>query len=59
MVTLPVQVDGRKRSEIEVPADASDAAIAEILAPLLAGLQVRRLVIVPGRIVNVVTQSPS
>jgi leucyl-tRNA synthetase len=57
MVTLPVQVDGRKRCEIEVPGDAGEEAIAELLAPLLAGLAVRRLVIVPGRIVNVVTQS--
>jgi leucyl-tRNA synthetase len=56
MVALPVLVDGRKRREIEVPADAGEAAIAEILAPHLADLQVRRLVIVPGRIVNVVTQ---
>jgi leucyl-tRNA synthetase len=59
MVRLPVQVDGRKRGEIEVPADAGEDAIAEILAPLLAGLRVRRLVIVPGRIVNVVTKSRS
>ena len=59
MVTLPVFVDGRKRREIEVPADADEEAIAEVLAPLLVGLQVRRLVIVPGRIVNVVTQARS
>jgi len=63
LVTLPVLLNGRKRREIEVPADADEAAIAEILAPLLAplltGLQVRRVVIVPGRIVNVVTQSGS
>jgi leucyl-tRNA synthetase len=56
MVTLPVFVDGRKRHEIEVPADADEDAIAEVLAPLVAGLQVSRLIIVPGRIVNVVTQ---
>jgi leucyl-tRNA synthetase len=57
LVALPVFVDGRKRREIEVPADAGEAAIAEALAPHLAGLRVRRLVIVPGRIVNVLTQS--
>jgi leucyl-tRNA synthetase len=57
MVALPVFVDGRKRHEIEVPADADEDAIAEVLAPLVAGLQVSMLIIVPGRIVNVVTQS--
>ena len=57
LVTLPVFTDGRKCGEIEVPADASQAAIAAALAPQLVGLRVRRLVIVPGRIVNVLTQS--
>jgi leucyl-tRNA synthetase len=57
MVTLPVFLDGRKRHEIEVPADADEDAIAEVLAPLVAGLRVSRLVIIPGRIVNMVTRS--
>jgi leucyl-tRNA synthetase len=61
-VVLPVQVDGRTRFRIEVPADAGEEQIAAILnaAPELAshlgGAAVDRLVVVPGRIVNVVTR---
>lgn len=59
-VTLPVQVNGKRRAEISVPAD-SDAAAVEAIAladpavlRALNGATPRRLVVVPGRIVNVV-----
>ncbi len=59
-VTLPVQINGRKRAEITVPATA-DAATVEAQAkeddavkPHLAGLTVRKVIVVPGRIVNIV-----
>ncbi|HET9069577.1 MAG TPA: leucine--tRNA ligase, partial [Amaricoccus sp.] len=59
-VTLPVQVNGKRRAEVAVPA-GSDAATIEALVMqdpavvrALNGAAVRRLVVVPDRIVNVV-----
>ncbi len=59
-VTLPVQVNGKRRAEIEVP-PGSDAATIEALVlqdpavrRALNGASPRRLVVVPDRIVNVV-----
>ena len=59
-VTLPVQVNGKRRAEIAVPA-GSDAATIEALVlkdeavrRALGGASPRRLVVVPDRIVNVV-----
>ncbi len=59
-MTLPVQVNGKKRGEITLPANA-DAAAAEAAAradpavkPHLDGLTVRKVIVVPGRIVNIV-----
>src|SRR5690606_40564843 len=57
-VTLAVQVNGRLRATIEVPADlpreAVEArALAEpTVARMLEGLAVRTVIVVPGRIVN-------
>jgi len=60
-VTLPVQVNGRVRFTIEVPSSAGRAEIAELLAghPDYPRHDVARLIIVPGKIVNVVVQRPS
>jgi leucyl-tRNA synthetase len=59
-VMLPVQVNGKRRAEIEVPV-GSDAATIEALVlqdpavrRALNGAEPRRLVVVPDRIVNVV-----
>jgi leucyl-tRNA synthetase len=59
-VTLPVQVNGKRRAEIAVPA-GSDAATIEALVlddpavrRALNGAAPRRLIVVPDRIVNVV-----
>jgi len=59
-VTLPVQVNGKRRAEIVVPA-GSDAATVEALVladaavqRALNGASPRRLIVVPDRIVNVV-----
>jgi leucyl-tRNA synthetase len=59
-VTLPVQINGKKRAEITVSATA-DAAAVEAVAKAdenviqhLAGLTVRKVIVVPGRIVNIV-----
>jgi leucyl-tRNA synthetase len=59
-ITLVVQVNGKKRGEIEVPADVSRgdaeaAALAhENVQKLLAGRAPKKVVVVPGRLVNVV-----
>ena len=55
-VTLPVQVNGKRRFTIEVPATAGQAEIAELLAqhPGYPRHDIARVVIVPGKIVNVV-----
>jgi leucyl-tRNA synthetase len=59
-VTLPVQINGRKRAEVTVPREASNAEIeAAVLAldavqKALDGTPPRKVIVVPGRIVNVV-----
>ena len=55
-VTLPVQVNGKVRFIIEVPAQAGQAEIAELLAahPGYPRDAVARLVIVPGKIASIV-----
>jgi leucyl-tRNA synthetase len=59
-VEVPVQVGGKVRARVQVPADA-DAATTEAVAladpkvvTALAGATVKRVVVVPGRLVNVV-----
>ena len=60
VITLVVQVNGRLRDRIEVPAsiteeDARETALASPrLAAHLAGKQVRKVIYVPGKLVNVV-----
>jgi leucyl-tRNA synthetase len=59
-VTLVVQVNGRRRSEVRVARDADEATVrAAVLADettqrSLAGKEPRKWVVVPGRLVNVV-----
>ena len=57
-VTYPVQVNGKVRTRIEVPADASEEEVqrraVEAVAEHLAGKEPRRVIVVPGRVVNVV-----
>jgi leucyl-tRNA synthetase len=55
-VTLPVQVNGKRRFTLEVPATAGEGEIADLLAqhPSYPQHDVARVVIVPGKIVNVV-----
>ncbi|MEV1145056.1 leucine--tRNA ligase [Micromonospora sp. NPDC049799] len=57
-VTYPVQVNGKVRGRIEVPADASEetvrAAALEAVATALAGKEPRKVIVVAGRMVSVV-----
>jgi leucyl-tRNA synthetase len=60
VVTLPVQVNGKKRADVTVPRDADQASIeAAVLAlePVqraMEGRPARKIIVVPQRIVNVV-----
>ena len=59
-VTLPVQVNGKKRADVTVPRDADQAAIEAAVLSLEAvqrameGKPARKVIVVPQRIVNVV-----
>jgi leucyl-tRNA synthetase len=59
-VELPVQVNGKVRARVHVPADADAATLEaaaradERVAALLDGTTVRKVVAVPGRLVNFV-----
>ena len=60
VITLAVQVNGKRRDEIQVPVGADEAAIraAALAAPNvarhLAGREPKKVIVVPGRLVNVV-----
>ncbi|HHG91002.1 MAG TPA: leucine--tRNA ligase [Devosia sp.] len=59
-VTVPVQVNGKRRGEIEVPVDAPRATVEtkalslDAVNRILEGRSPRKLIVVPNRIVNVV-----
>lgn len=59
-VEYPIQVNGKVRSRIQVPADADNATIQataladEKIAALLGGAAPRKLIVVPGRLINIV-----
>lgn len=59
-VILPIQVNGKRRAEIEVSKDLSKAEVEKLVLEhkavvrLLDGNAPKKLIVVPGRIVNVV-----
>ena len=59
-VVLPVQINGKRRAEISVPKDMPASEVEKIaladeaVVKFLAGQPVKKLIVVPGRIVNVV-----
>jgi leucyl-tRNA synthetase len=59
-IVLPVQVNGKKRGDLTVPAKASQADVEaavmalDVVVAALEGRSPKRIVVVPGRIVNVV-----
>ena len=60
VITLVVQVNGRVRARLEVPADITEEAAREAalsdpnVQRHIAGKEVRKVIYVPGRLVNVV-----
>ena len=59
-ITLPVQINGKKRAEVTVAADADTVSVEavvranEAVQRALEGRSIRKIIVVPGRIVNVV-----
>jgi leucyl-tRNA synthetase len=59
-ITLPVQINGKKRDELVIAADADNATIEaaalglDAVVRALEGRPVRKIIIVPQRIINVV-----
>ena len=59
-VILPIQINGKRRSEIEVPKDLAKEEVEKLaladqaVVRALAGGQPKKLIVVPGRIINVV-----
>jgi len=59
-LTLPIQINGKRKSEIVVAKDASKEEVEKIaladdaVIKALAGTAPKKLIVVPGRIVNVV-----
>jgi len=60
LVTMPIQVNGKRRAEISVPPDMPSEEVEKAALALdnvqraLDGAQPRKIIVVPGRIVNVV-----
>ena len=61
-IELPVQVNGKLRSRIVVPADAADdlvrerALADEKIVTLIAGKQIVKVIVVTGKLVNIVVR---
>ncbi|WP_430465630.1 leucine--tRNA ligase [Tabrizicola sp.] len=59
-VTLPIQINGKRRAEISVPKDMAAAEVEKLalanddVVKFLAGQPVKKIIVVPGRIINVV-----
>jgi len=59
-IILPIQINGKRRAEISVPADMAASEVEKLalanedVIRFLAGQPIRKLIVVPGRIVNVV-----
>jgi leucyl-tRNA synthetase len=61
-IELPVQINGKLRSRIQVPAEADKTALETAarndprIAKLLQGKTIRQVIVVPGRMVNFVVK---
>ena len=61
-IELPVQVNGKVRARLSVPLDTSEAEVRRLalddrhVQARTSGQEVARVIVVPGRLVNVVTR---
>ena len=59
-ITLPVQINGKKRADLTIARDADQSAVEEAVLALeavqaaLGGQRPKKIIVVPQRIVNVV-----
>ncbi|MEL6996302.1 MAG: class I tRNA ligase family protein, partial [Pseudomonadota bacterium] len=59
-ITLPIQINGKRRAEINVPADMASPEVEKLalsqdaIQKSLDGAEPKKVIVVPGRIVNVV-----
>ena len=59
-LTLPIQINGKRKAEIVVPADMPPAEVEKLalsndaVVKALEGATPKKVIVVPGRIVNVV-----
>ena len=59
-VTMPVQVNGKKKGDLTIARDADQSAVEQAVLALdfvqaaLAGAKPKKVIVVPQRIVNVV-----
>ena len=59
-MVIGVQISGKLRGQIEVPADATEASVIaaakadDKVQPFIAGKQIKREIYVKGRLVNLV-----
>jgi leucyl-tRNA synthetase len=59
-IEVPVQVNGKLRSKLIVPADIDEAGLRaaaladERIRGLIEGKQIRKVIVVPGKLVNIV-----
>ena len=59
-IILPIQVNGKRRAEISVPREADSGMVETIVLKdpkvleIIDGRDIKKLIIVPGRIVNLV-----
>lgn len=60
MVNMPIQINGRKRAQISISKDLDTAEIEKIaladpaISGFMNGRKVKKIIVVPGRIVNIV-----
>jgi leucyl-tRNA synthetase len=61
-IVLPIQVNGKVRGTVEVPADANEEEIKEEVLKLervrkyLEGKQLKRFIVVPKRLISIVVE---
>ncbi len=53
-ITYPVQVNGKVRGRVEVPADAAEDAIRAAALAAVSIVDAKKVIVVPGRLVSVV-----
>jgi leucyl-tRNA synthetase len=60
LIPIVIQVNGKKRDELQVPKDADNATLEQLAleseraSRFLEGREPKRVIVVPGRLVNIV-----